>query len=79
VRCRGAQQAVALSAAAGILSHCLTALSEAGQVALLADDAEISPEDAAAILGMSRPLLRRRMDAGALAFRRVGAHRRLLL
>jgi excisionase family DNA binding protein len=46
-------------------------------VALLADDAEVSPGDAAAILGISRPLVRRRMDAGVLPFRRVGTHRRL--
>jgi excisionase family DNA binding protein len=48
-------------------------------VTLLADDAEISPEDAAAILGISRPWVRRRMDSGVLPFRRIGAHRRVRL
>jgi excisionase family DNA binding protein len=57
----------------------LKKISEADQVALLADDAEVSPEDAAAILGISGPLVRRRMDAGVLPFRRVGARRRLRL
>ena len=76
----GARETVALpAAAAGIVADVLQKISEAGRVALLSDDAEVSPEDAAAILGMSRPLVRRRMDAGVLPFRRVGAHRRLLL
>ena len=46
---------------------------------MLADDAEVTPEDAAGILGISRPFVRRRMDVGLLPFRRVGAHRRIRL
>jgi len=53
--------------------------SSGGGVAVLAEAAEISPEDAATILGISRPLVRRRMDGGLLPFRRVGAHRKLRL
>jgi excisionase family DNA binding protein len=66
-------------AAAGAAGELLARAAGGGAVALLAEDAEVSPEDAAAILGVSRPLVRRRMDAGALPFRRVGAHRRLRL
>jgi excisionase family DNA binding protein len=80
VRPDGTQEVVALpQTAAGIIGDILEKISGADQVALLADDAEVSPEDAAAILGISRPLVRRRMDAGVLPFRRVGAHRRLRL
>nr|WP_294527472.1 helix-turn-helix domain-containing protein [uncultured Rhodopila sp.] len=76
----GTRQAVVLSpAAAGIIGDLLATLSVTDQVAVLADDAEVSPEDAAAILGISRPLVRRRMDSGRLPFRRVGSHRRLRL
>ena len=76
----GTTEAVVVpQAAAGIISDILKRLSEAEEIALLTDDAELSPEDAAAILGISRPLVRRRMDAGGLPFRRVGAHRRLRL
>jgi excisionase family DNA binding protein len=76
----GTRQSVALPAAATrIVADILTKLSAAGNVAVLAGDAEVSPEDAAAILGISRPLVRRRMDSGRLPFRRVGAHRRLRL
>jgi excisionase family DNA binding protein len=76
----GSRETVAVPAlAAGIIGDILARLSETDQIALLAEDAEVSPEDAAAILGISRPLVRRRMDAGVLPFRRVGAHRRLRL
>ncbi len=76
----GTRQAVAIPAAAmGIIGSILAKLSVTETVAVLAEDAEISPEDAATILGISRPLVRRRMDAGRLPFRRVGTHRRLRL
>jgi len=65
--------------AAGLIGELLGKMSTSGRVALLEEEAEISPEAAASILGISRPLVRRRMDTGALAFRRVGAHRRLRL
>jgi excisionase family DNA binding protein len=80
IRSDGTRESVALpSAAVQMIGDMLQKIAEADQVALLAEDAEISPEDAAAILGISRPLVRRRMDAGLLPFRRVGAHRRLRL
>ncbi len=76
----GTIQAVAItSAAAGITGDLLAKLSVVEKLAVLADDAEVPPEDAAAILGISRPLVRRRMDSGRLAFRRGGSHRRLRL
>ena len=76
----GTQEAAVMPAtAAGIIGDLLGKVSNADVVALLAEDAEVSPEDASAILGISRPLVRRRMDAGVLPFRRVGAHRRLRL
>ena len=61
------------------LADLLDRLSSSDAVTVLAEDTEITPEDAASILGISRPLVRRRMDIGALPFRRVGAHRRLRL
>ncbi len=61
------------------LADLLDRLSSSDAVTVLAEDTEITPEDAASILGISRPLVRRRMDVGVLPFRRVGAHRRLRL
>jgi excisionase family DNA binding protein len=80
VRPDGARETVIMpSAAAGVIGDLLAKLSRLDEVALLAQDAEVSPEEASAILGISRPLVRRRMDAGMLPFRRIGAHRRLRL
>ena len=39
---------------------------------------EVSPEEAAKLLGVSRPLVYHRMDTGRLPFRQVGSHRRVL-
>jgi hypothetical protein len=50
-----------------------------GRVAVLEEEQEISPNDAARILGMSRPLVVRRMDVGDLPFRYEGSHRRCKL
>ena len=46
------------------------------RVAVLTEEQEISPNDAASILGVSRPLVVHRMDIGDLPFRYVGKHRR---
>jgi len=40
---------------------------------------EVSPEDAAKVLGMSRPMVRKLMDQGDLPFRMVGSHHRIAL
>jgi len=78
VRPDGTQETVGIpETAVRIIADLLERASGAGEVALLGEDAEISPEDAATILGISRPLVRRRMDVGDLPFRRVGAHRRV--
>jgi len=80
VRGDGTEEAFTLpTSALPALADLLERLSTADGVTVLADDAEVTPEDAASILGISRPLVRRRMDMGALPFRRVGAHRRIRL
>lgn len=52
---------------------------EAGGLAFGPVAAELSPEDAGKILGVSRPLVVQRMDDGRLPFRYVGSHRRCSL
>ncbi len=80
VRGDGTEEALTLPASSlPALADFLDRLSSADAVTVLADDAEVTPEDAAGILGISRPLVRRRMDVGLLQFRRVGAHRRIRL
>ncbi len=76
----GTEEAFTLPASAlPALADLLDRLSSSDAVTVLAEDTEITPEDAASILGISRPLVRRRMDVGVLPYRRVGAHRRLRL
>ncbi|MGO9485980.1 MAG: DNA-binding protein [Rhodomicrobium sp.] len=65
--------------AAELIGAVLEHLARGERIAILAEDAEVSPNDAAAILGLSRPLVVHRMEAGDLAFRYVGKHRRAKL
>jgi excisionase family DNA binding protein len=54
-------------------------IAEVGGIAYGGLAAELSPEQAGRILGISRPLVVRRMDDGRLPFTYVGAHRRCSL
>jgi hypothetical protein len=66
-------------AAAALLETVLGHLLQGERVAIIAEDQELSPNDAAEILGISRPLVVHRMDVGDLPFRYVGKHRRTKL
>jgi hypothetical protein len=55
--------------AAALLETALGHLVQGGRVAVLAEHQELSPNDAADILGISRPLVVHRMDVGDLPFR----------
>jgi hypothetical protein len=65
--------------AATLLESALGHLLQGERVAVLGEDQELSPNDAADILGISRPLVVHRMDIGDLPFRYVGKHRRTKL
>lgn len=76
----GDERTLALPPGAAVLVQAVIGhLVRGGRVAVLAEDQEVSPNDAAAILGMSRPLVVHRMEAGDLPFRYVGKHRRAKL
>ena len=76
----GKDRVVTLPArAAALLQSTLAHLLRGERVAVLVDDQELSPNDAAVILGISRPLVVHRMDIGDLPFRYVGKHRRTKL
>jgi len=57
----------------------LDRMADSNEVLLLNADAELTPEQAAKVLGISRPLVYQRMDDGRLPFREVGTHRRVIL
>lgn len=65
--------------AASAVGTLIMRLFSGERVAVLAEDQEISPTEASAILGISRPLVVLRMDRGDLPFRYVGTHRRALV
>ncbi|MGT2437809.1 helix-turn-helix domain-containing protein [Bradyrhizobium betae] len=65
--------------AAALIETALCRLLQGERVAVLAEDQELSPNDAADILGISRPLVVQRMDSRDLPFRYVGKHRRTKL
>jgi len=76
----GKDQVLSLSPeAAALIETALGHLLQGERVAVLAEDQELSPNDAADILGISRPLVVHRMDVGDLPFRYVGKHRRAKL
>src|SRR6266568_243037 len=65
------------AAAVAALERVLEALAEGGGVAVLPLDAEITTQEAADLLGVSRPTLIKLLDGGAIPYRTLGAHRRL--
>lgn len=65
--------------AAHLVEALLGYLARGEGVAVLTEDRELSPNDAASLLGISRPLVVHRMDIGDLPFRYVGKHRRAKL
>ena len=65
--------------AAALVEALLGYLLDGDRVAILTENQELSPHDAASILGVSRPLVVHRMDVGDLPFRYVGKHRRTTL
>lgn len=60
------------------LEAALIRLAETDEVMLGSRDTELSPEAAAKVLGVSRPVVYHRMDTGRLPYREVGSHRRVL-
>lgn len=59
------------------LAHIVDARSRGQRVVVTHGHAEVTPAEAAALLGVSRPQVRKLMDMGRLGFRMVGAHHRI--
>ena len=59
------------------VSHVLRAKASGQAVIVTHGFQEVTPTQAAALLGMSRQQVRRLMDAGAVPYRMVGTHHRL--
>ena len=69
---------VPLPASAVAMFHAvLEAMANRTPISLIPHDAELSTQQAADFLNVSRPFLIRQLEGGSLAYRKVGAHRRV--
>ena len=74
----GGEVKVKLSrATAELVSQLVDARARGEEIVVTPGTAEVTPTEAAVLLGMSRPQVRKLMDRGLLEFRMVGTHHRI--
>lgn len=61
-----------------LIADLLGQMAQRRPIALIPQALELSTQDAAAILNVSRPFVVKEVDAGRLPHRKVGRHRRIL-
>lgn len=74
----GAEVEVSLSReTAELITRLVDARARGQEILVTRGNAEVTPTEAATLLGMSRPQVRKLMDQGLLEFRKVGTHHRI--
>ena len=61
----------------GLLMRILTEMAEGNAVTLMPIHAELTTQQAASILGVSRPFFIKQMKEKLIPYRRIGTHRRV--
>lgn len=66
------------TSAARLLAQILTAMAEGDQIAVTQIQRELTTQQAADLLNVSRPFLVQLLETGEIPFHKVGAHRRVV-
>jgi len=77
VRLDDGQEIVLPKGVARLLSHILTEMSQGNAVTLFPIHAQLTTQEAAEVLNVSRPFVVKLLESGEIPFHRVGTHRRI--